>query len=529
MKTSAKDPAPVRHKAVEATDDKIKAAAPHQNPDEGKAEDDVLSAVHSLGEQVASAIGEVSKSTEQLAARIEVIERRSAKEPDAAKADTRSDDERLEQLVTPITERIDELEARLKAPRQEAATRAGLITPEVKAWIEGGMSGELRINGTPIDLSLPVRAKTDVVGSSEVGALAPPTYRPGVIERLEQPIGLLDILQQPPPISGDTYHYSRSTAEGAQGYLRTQIKTAGTGGTTPVNYVVVDAVQGFIPGQTVRIHITGATKELTLVSVDAANNKLVFGTDTVNFDVDVGDGVSTTRYALTAEESSLPAGWIETEDKSQALAALAIFVTVTEQRLRSTTGLSAYLEGKIRDRQRRVLEWHVMYGDATASAKQLAGFFNDTDLVTKKWSDLSTGDTRADLLLWAAAAIPTDRQVYAVLNYLDWQKIIKAKTSDGHYVMTALGPIAIVDTVPLRAIGSLRVVLSAAVTEGEALLLEPTMASELVNNGAAEMVWGYTGSGFTDMKKTVRYSQMWAHALLTATAFNKASFDSAPS
>jgi HK97 family phage major capsid protein len=213
--------------------------------------------------------------------------------------------------------------------------------------------------------------------------------------------------------------------------------------------------------------------------------------------------------------------------KSVDLQMLANYLVVTKQRLQRTPQLAGWLEDKLRDRTRRNTEYHLLYG--TGSNNELHGFFEDPDLSTVAWSGMTAGDTRADLVLKSAIAIPGNGPRTAVMHKNDWFKILKYKSStDGHYVHTSFGPVRIINTPGLQAIGNVMVVTSDTVLEGESLVADFNAASELVDSGVAEITLGWFDKLFIQNKIAMLYEVELAHAILDPGAFVKASWDSAP-
>ena len=193
---------------------------------------------------------------------------------------------------------------------------------------------------------------------------------------------------------------------------------------------------------------------------------------------------------------------------------LATYVILTRQRLRRTNlfDLAAWANTRLPIRLRETLEWHLLYGSGTAP--QMHGFLNSTQMTAKSvgtdtWStDIEDGGNRADLVLWAAAQIPGDRQIYAVMHKLDWFKLTNAKDQNGNYVHgEGEGP-RIIDTPTLKAIGGIRVVTSSKIVQTYGLVIDPMGASSLGPGDDAEMVVGYVNDQLIQNQEVQSFLQM---------------------
>jgi HK97 family phage major capsid protein len=518
----------------------------------------VSAALDKFTGEVGSKIDAISTSITGLADRIEVIEKRTA-DPEApipaideldkrmkavekrsAKLAEHDPEKRFQDLVdkgehlSEVNERIDSLQAQLQrgSHRQPGPSvsefRAAIANnDELQEWIDKGCK-----KNTSVQFDVPRlqrRAAGLVLGSTELGALSPDALRPGIISFLRDPVDFLDLVNTVPAIQADTYDYLRFTLESAGGHLVTKCKTLVDGDPTPKAEMEVDNVEGFFVGQTIKIWIAAGVETEVITAINTSTPSISVATDEYDYDIPVGTLVTSEQYAATAEEAQKPAGYLEAEELTVTLQTLAAYVILTRQRVRRTSvlNLAQYVEQELPRRQREVLEWHLINGDGAGG--ELDGFLNATGLATDLWSGLTVGDTRADLILWAAAQIPSSRQMTAVLHKLDWWEITNAKATDGHYINTPFGPATITDTPALKAIGSIRVVTSARIAQNTGLVLDLEAASEVVPGGDAEMQWGYINDQMIKNKITALYEESTAHAIKDETAFRKVDFTTPPS
>jgi len=443
-------------------------------------------------------------------------------------------EDKIRALTEPLVSRMDAMEARQQDPTADGRPVSDLGAaladdPEIQRWLSvrrGSAMAQVPSLSRAMVGGWMTRA-VDVMAGGELGATAVPEWRPGVAPFLTRPPRLLDLLPRV-EITSDVYHCIRYTKESSEGYVTTFSTNAVNGSSSAVSDLVVDNVEGFVPGQIVRIYTTSQTKELTLQSVDIANKKLVFSTSAINFDIAAGDRVASDVFAATAEEGQLPAGYVETEDLAVTLRTLGSTVDISEQRINSAADLASAIEGQLKERFRKVLEWHIIYGDATSSQKQLTGWANDSGLTEVKWSAQPTGSPRATAVLAGAATIPWDGLIGVVMSKTDWEAIKTSVGSDGHYVHTGYGPVSVVDRPGYRALGSLLVVLSPAIKAGECFAFAPEASSEVVAQPAADVQWGYVDANFRKSIITGRYTEMVGNAIIHSNGFAKVSFDSAP-
>lgn len=363
-----------------------------------------------------------------------------------------------------------------------------------------------------------------------LGDLSQDFFRTGIITLLQDPIGLVDVLNVVPPIDSDTYKFYRWTSASQVGAVATQLRSTLDGDPTPKSSIDVDTVVGFFVGQNIFVH-TAAGKQgpevVTGVVATPGSESLTFATDEIDFDGAIGDTVTSEEYEATAESAEKPAGLLEAEELSADLKLLATYAIVTRQRLQRTnrTNLASALEAELRKRNRDVREFHFLLGDN--STNQLQGLRNISGIATDVWSGLDPGQTRASLVLSAAANIPGMPRVVAVMNKRDWFLLTNAVASDGHYVETGAGPTRIIDTPGLKAVGAVQVVISRfqSLTTGTIFAPETT---EAVPGPISELQIGFINDQLIRNKWTWLYEEDWAHAILDESGTRKFTFDSAP-
>lgn len=382
---------------------------------------------------------------------------------------------------------------------------------------------------------------TVVVDSGEVGDASDAIVRMGLTELIRDPVGLVDVLYQPPGVSGEADSYKEMVEHemSSRGMVACALNGAITGrSVTAVGALTVHNTEGFFVGQKIYVLSTDATDAGVqgphTISAITAGTTLTFATNVIDYDCADGDLVAGEDFAATIESGVKPAGLLKADIKSVNFQTLASYLIMTRQRLRRTNlfDLMAWASMKLPARLREALEYHVLYGSGTAP--MLYGFLNSSSLTswsvsTDTWStSLEDGGNRADLVLWAAANIPGDRQKIAVLNKLDWFKITNAKDQNNNYVHgQGEGP-AIIDTPGLKAIGGVRVIVTSKIVETYGMVFDPEQASSFVRAPDAEMVVGYVNDQLISNQQTMLYEQSFAHLLKVGTGWRRLYFDAPP-
>jgi hypothetical protein len=485
----------------------------------------------------------------QLSQRIEAVEQRAAHLPDAQNIEDRFAQLATGDQLTQLSEQVNSLQAqfgRVQTGGGPAPQRGFAATvaenPELVAWQRQFAETP---STPPLIMSVPhigaqfaqlaaARALATVNDADYLGALAPEARKPGVQQLLRTPIGLVDIVNTVQQYLADSYAYVMETDKNKGGHLATKVRTAGTGGTTPVSAVDVDDVIGWKVGDTVVFHTSNGAYDRPITSITATAGSEAFGfaTNTIDFDVAVGDDVTGVEYLATGETDQAGAGVMEVVELNAPFLSLPNYVILTRQRITRSTLLDvvAYAESLLTVRSKENLESMLLYGDGT-NPTQLQGFLTHSAIAsqTDLWSSMNVGDTRADAILWAACKIPGNPVIKAVLHSKDWFWITTQKGSDGHYINPQMGPVAITDTPTRKAIGSVEVVLSDRIAQSTSLVLAPEPASDLVPGPNSTITWGYINAQLVQGKTTALLNADWAHAIKDTKAFRKVSFDGAPS
>lgn len=507
---------------------------------------EVKTQIDGVGAKVDAVAGTVETLTTQVGqfgARIEAVESRpvvTSEDMDAKFAKVASGDQFAE-----VAEQLKALETKVERqgqfggtqPKPDDAWTRYFNSPEFAEYLKGQCKDKdgVKLNVEPIFGRSLGGQFAVTVDNTLVGSLDVPAQRAGVIELLRDPIGLVDVVQFVPPINSQNYEYYKETLQSETAVVGTALTVAIDGDPTPKTTCTVANSEGFVPG--VLVLFFDASEAVlaskTLVSKDDATGVLTFATDDLDFDASIGWKVTTEEILATAEGALKPAGFIAAEQNTLSLQTIAVWLETTRQRLQYTnvTDLASWINRKLPQRLRETLEWHLLYGSGTNS--QLHGFLNSGILPagqTDTWStDMETGDTRADLVLWSATQIPGDVRTVAVLHKNDWFRITNYKASDGHYVQNmAEGP-TIINTPGLKAIGNVQVVLTRKIVETTGLIFAPDAASEVVPAGDAELWTGFVGEQRVYNKQTHLYEQSLGHAITDTRAFRKVVFDSAPS
>jgi hypothetical protein len=368
-----------------------------------------------------------------------------------------------------------------------------------------------------------------------VGDASVQTRIPSFYELLIDPPTLVDILNVVPPTGPDTHQGLVETEKSLRGALACTVRTAGTGGTTPVAVINVTNVEGFYVGQNVYV-FTSAGRQgpevITAITSTAGAEVLTFAAGEIDFDVAVGDVVVSDTYLATGEGETKPARVLEVDMKTINLQTMASYVITTRQRIRNTNvfDMMRWASGRLPRDLKVNLEWNLLYG--SGSGGQLNGLLHANNLVnTDTWSSsVSAGDNRADLILWSAAQIPGVGRTYAVLHKNEWQRIIKAKDSTGNYVHGAGEGPAIINTAGLKAIGDVIVITSPKVVDTTGLTIRPEAASEVPSANDAELTVGHVNTQLIQNKQTILYEESWEQLVINALqAYRKLNFDAAPS
>jgi hypothetical protein len=438
-----------------------------------------------------------------------------------------------------IEKRMDAQEAAGLRPNEAANQGSGFEMAlrekeeEIRAVLTGGRGARCRIETPRIDLSM--RALPNL-GDTQLGATVQDHYRPGAINLLGPVLGFFDIIPKMPPVTGDTIKAPYWTRKGRSGFVQTLVNGEITGATTPVTTVTVDSTRGFFPGAFVRFYTAGSSTLLgRLALVSKTDTVLTFATSAVDFDIADDDECLCEAISATAEEGTKPAGYEQNQLLSVTSQTIATYTKLTRQVLADSPELASHMQMVLQERLRESMELHCLYG--TGTAPLLDGFMNYSGLNTDTWSTaLEPGDTMADLIGYSAGRIPSRFPKFAILSSgtdfeetgtaaeSDWNKLVRAKADDGHYVNTVGGGPTIINEPGRKFVGAVQVI------ETQMMLLDPRSASELYPRaGMTNFEMAYDGNDFIQNLITLLYEEGWAHLIKDAAAFRGLSFDQAPS
>jgi len=380
------------------------------------------------------------------------------------------------------------------------------------------------------------------LGTTELGDMVQNRRLP-MFELLRNPmVALLDVIPKMPAVRGKTIEAPYWLRKSKAGFVQTLVNGAITGDVSPVNDVTVDSTAGFFAGAYVRFYTAGSNTLLGRVKLASVpdSTSLIFATDAIDFAISDNDECYCEAIAATADEGSKPAGHFANELATVTSQVIATHVKLTRQMLADAPELSSYIQGELRERLRESLELHCLYG--TGTAPLLNGFMNHGSLTTDSWSGLAVGDTMADLLGYSAGRIPsrfpkvcvmsigTDFEETGTAYESDWNKMVRKKADDGHYVHSAMGPVRVIDEPGRKAIGAIRVLETQQIWPGSALMLDPRSASVLIPRaGMTRFEVGYDGNDMTQNLVTMLYEEGWAHLIKDVAAFRALSFDAEPS
>ena len=502
-------------------------------------------AVKHFTEEASARIGDVETDVKKLGDRIEASEGRFTEAAENLQTHAqRFEDLKAGEKFATLGEQLENLQtqgARLEqfasrsapGPQHSGFVQANLEAENLKAYRESNPRQGRAVVVVP---SFNARrfaagrftADPVSVDSGQVGVLAEDFRRPGIVTALEDPIGLVDVVNYVPPMSsGDTYVWYSEDSEGRYGAMAMKAAETVAGGTTAVATIDVNDATWCVPGTTIYFHVASGLHGLVLTSKDG--NELTFPTDAIDFDVATGDTLSSEEYLSTGEGLPKPPGTMKASENSKNLQTIAAWKELTRQRLLRTSvvNLAQWAEQKLRAEHRTNLEWHLLYG--SGSSGELDGFLNTSGIGTNAWSTSGTGATRADAVILTACDIPGSEQIVAVMHKKDWTRLTLAKNGEGDYVHTIAGGPRIIDTPAVKAISGIQVVLPRNIPESTVLVFAPEPASDVVPANDAQLSWGYINEQFTNNQITALYEESLLNAVKDITAIRKLTLDAAPS
>lgn len=369
------------------------------------------------------------------------------------------------------------------------------------------------------------------MANPDLGALTPRMRRSDVVFHLREATDVLSLFRRVPTGGRDRYEWARQKFEGLYGAHFTTVD--GAHGDS-VTVIAVTSAAHLLEDSLVRFFTTsGAIAKFISIS---GNNLTISDTPggagaALGVALSGGEQASSEMYGATPEGSAKAEGTDSYEEIEQILINLATFKTVTEQRLTSAPQFQAFVNRDLVDALRRNMDWQVLYGDGDGTRGETAqpGLINETGAQTLAWSSGESKDTRADLILRVADLIHSDDAgtLTAVMNKVDWTKIVLAKGTDGHYT-TNRGPVLIVDEPGRRFVGPHMVRRSGMVNEGDTFVIDPAVASEIADLEDAALAMGRINDDFTKNIVRLRYDHRMLHAILSITGYGVGDWDSQP-
>jgi hypothetical protein len=448
-----------------------------------------------------------------------------------------------EPLIKSLEQRVDELQTGAallgsKANDQPSGIRAVTKSIEESAAYKsiidnqalaspGTFGGKTEIESFQ---SLRMKAASPVT-ISDVSGQNLEVYRPGIFQ---EPRWAMNLATRFPTIivqNATTYTIPYETDASEYGAWTSTLTAALDGDPTPKSAATFDSVDGLVVGSTVRFYdgdgvLLGTS---VVVSYDTGTKVVTFTTDSLTWDADIGDRVTSENYGATAEEASKPYGWVGTANRSWNFKTLATIIPTTVNALRTVAGLQQFIEGKLPERDLRNMSWHLMYGDATV-ANQLQGLRTYTGAQTYSWSSGSSGDNQVDAVMRAANLIPWTAPIGVIMSQADLPSLYLLKGSDGHYLRA--GNFGMVPLVQGAAnswfLGPYELVFDYAVTSTHFTVINWTDASEIVDQATAAMLWGYINDDFEKNIIRARYEATRLHAIKSTRAYVAGTWDAAP-
>ncbi len=442
-----------------------------------------------------------------------------------------------------VAERIDQLEAKhLSGPRIPIAhSKSGAqlflesdalaeflqFDPKKLArqkgashWSAGVKVGTLLGNASfrnydPYEGSRAGQKAIETMGSAELGPLTPEFRRPQIAELLTEFSDLSSWVPRVPVPNTDVYEFNRETEASRLGYVSSTLSAGVVSGAGAVaNF---NEVEGFTPGTIVRFFTTGGIETAEILSIAAL---VVTFTANLVFDADTDDRVTSENYGATAEEALKPGGLAIFELVQCPLQTLATVIGTTKQRINALPTLLRDIETKMRMRARRNRGFHIAYGDKVSEPDQLAGWASEVGVQTYLLSSGPASDFRADALVRAAALVHSGNTLVVHLNIDEWNTIrLEKSASDGHYVLTSLGPMIVVDRPGMRSMGSLVVNIDGVVQDGDFFVVDHLVASEWADQMSSEFSTGWINDDYLRNQLKLRYEEKVCHAILTTTGY----------
>jgi hypothetical protein len=368
------------------------------------------------------------------------------------------------------------------------------------------------------------------VTTTDVGAVSPPVYRPGIVSDPELPRMLVRRIPRIVADGARDWNVPRETDDGIASYITTEASAAVTGGTTPVSSIPVKSVAGFTVGSVARIVTTGGTYEEVVTGIDVASSELDFDIAEIDFDIAEDDKITSTFFGATGELQTKPDSGLEIELVPWAFRTMALILPMSQQVINTVAGIESWGQNKLRVRTERNYSRHLLYGDAATYADQLQGFSTYTGAQTFVWStDGVASDNRADAIVRASNLIRWPGPQTVVLSRGDITNLNLEKTTTEAYVHSTLfGRLPLQNIGGTWFLGPWELMEDDAVTPGDFFLVNFAYASEMVDQNRTSMTAGMINDDFVKNILRWRYEEVVLHAILSTAAYVVGEWDSAP-
>jgi hypothetical protein len=446
-----------------------------------------------------------------------------------------------------IGEQVDNLQtgaALIGGKSADAPQGIKVITKEIEE--SAGFKGLFDSNGQHIQVCAPgtFGAKQQIQSFASVGykAASPVTipdvsgqnlqvYRPGIFQEPRWQMNLATRFPREVVSNATQYTIPYETDASEYGAWTSTLAVALDGSPTPKSAATFADVDGLVVGSVVRFYDTDGVLLGTsvVVSYDAGTKVVTFTTDSLTWDADIGDRVTSENYGATAELATKPSGWVGTDNRSWTFKTMASIIPTTVNALRTVAGLQGMIEGKLPERDLRNMSWHLMYGDATV-ANQIQGLRTYTGAQTYSWSSGPSGDNQIDAVMRAANLIPWTSNIGVIMSQVDLPALFLLKGSDGHYLRTGnFGMVPLTQLGFQWFLGPYELVFDYAVTQTHFTVVNWMDTSEIVDLDTASLLWGYIDDDFAVNVIRARYEATRLHAIKSTRSYVVGTWDSAPS
>jgi hypothetical protein len=446
-----------------------------------------------------------------------------------------------------IGEQVDALQtgaALIAGKSADAPTGIKSITKAVEE--SGGFKGLFDAQGEHVQVCAPgtFGAKHQIPSYASVGykAASPVTipdvsgqnlevYRPGIFQEPRWQMNLATRFPRIVVRGATQYTIPYETDASEYGAWTSTLAAALDGDPTPKSTIEFTDVDGLVVGSSVRFYdgdgvLLGSS---VVVSINTSTKVVTFTTDSLTWDADIGDRVTSENYGATAELATKPSGWVGTDNRTWNFKTMASIIPTTVNALRTIAGLQQMIEGKLPERDLRNMSWHLLYGDATV-ANQIQGLRTYTGAQTYSWSAGPSGDNQVDAVMRAANLIPWTSDIGVIMSQADLPSLFLLKGEDGHYLRTGnFGMVPMTQIGFQWFLGPYELVFDYAVTSTHFTVVNWADTSELVDQDTAGLLWGYINDDFEKNIIRARYEATRLHAIKSTRSYVVGTWNSAPS